>query len=847
MEESHEKLKKEISDLFESCDKLSNELDILQKMEGVQGIARKLETDLNTGLNTKNEKDIEDRKLKYDDNVREKEEMPPFCDFVLEVLGDPVLIILIISAAIQIIIGASPLSENPRRDWLDGLGIVFAIVVVVSTASVTNYSKEKKFKEMTDKNNQMIKVVVKRDNSNKSISDEEILVGDIMKIEYGMLVPADSILISGSDVSIDESSLTGESDLLKKMPLNECLRANPNERKPSPLIFSGTTVYSGSGWCLVVAVGKNSVSGKIREVVKQAHNEDETKTPLELKLEDIADDIGKFGLYAAILTFVALTIKLVETRIEESFFQYQHGEHGNVIGNSTANGTKTNETHHSHHSFYTGISKEIISIVILCITIVVVAIPEGLPLAVTLSLSFSVQRMMTDNNLVRKMNACETMGGANFICTDKTGTLTKNEMTVLCLFDGQNKIDLSKIHLYEKDSNNLLLEDGSSFGIEKSYLDLLSEHICHNLEITLDENGKVQGGSKTDVAFYNLLLGLKINYVQKSKVVIKIPFSSDRKKLTHVISDSSFPTGLRTHMKGAAEIVLNSCSFFLAGGKKEKMTDKIKGDIHNIIKNYDNQCYRCIALAYNDISNSEVEGYNKTKNTAGLESTGFTLIAIAAIRDDLRVGVADAVTNCKKAGIRVIMVTGDNLDTAVAIAKASNIINSVNNTAMEGSEFITQIQGIYCVTCDENHERCKCPKTQEEAEKKGLKPDKIRKERIRNLNKFKQITQELCVVARARPLDKYALVLGLRQLDHVVAVTGDGTNDAPALSRSDVGFAMGIGGTDAAKNASDIIILDDNFSSIVQAVVWGRNIYPIPIICEFSISLSCIRMLMDWI
>jgi len=864
-----------ILDLYFSK-KFDEDIENVKSLGGIDSLAKNVGVNLSDGLNSNNEKDLDARRNYYDDNKRDVEEMPHFCEFVWEALQDTVLIILIVSAIVQIGIGASPLSENPRKDWIDGLAIVFAIVVVVTTTSITNYSKEKKFQEMTATASQLNQIIVRRNKTEIHVNSEEILVGDIVKLEYGMIIPADGIVINGNALMIDESSLTGESDLVSKMNNDECLESkqklqssvvsnkgnNARHLVPSSLVFSGSIVYSGNGWYLVLAVGKNSTAGKINQSIKQAHSEGETKTPLELKLEDIADDIGKFGLIAAILTFVALSVKLIYTRLQEAEFQFIHAEHdSNVTSHYTnnTNGTlyhNSTTVHHTAHSIFNGISKEIITIVILCITILVVAIPEGLPLAVTLSLSFSVRKMMYDNNLVRRMSACETMGGANYICTDKTGTLTKNNMEVILFFDNKNSINMRNPGA-KKTKNVFELENGLEFKMNEDYQEMLVQHIVSNIDITLGENAEVKGGSKTDIAFFKLVqqmgfdfVSLRKTYLRDVNKVVRIPFNSERKKLSTFIPLEKGK--VRIHMKGATEVILRSCSNFLNQSKnKSELTESISKSIKDSINMYENQCLRCISLAYKDISEAQFEEYKKSLNTS-LEDSGFTLIGIAGIQDRLKDGIENAVNNCTQAGINVIMITGDNIDTAISIARQSNIIRNNDFTALEGPSFFNQIEGIYCVSCKEQTNICNCPKNEKEAEERNLDPEKIKKEKIRNISNFRNIVKNLKVIARARPLDKYALVLGLRELDNVVAVTGDGTNDAPALSRADVGFAMGIAGTDAAKSAADIIILDDNFTSIISAVVWGRNIYDnIRKFIQFQLSVNlssvCLVFICSWI
>ena len=428
---------KEIFDSYESRN-FDEDLTKLSSHGELHGLAHKLKVDIATGIDP-SPQSLQLREDQFANNRKERPDMPHFCTYVWESLQDPFLIVLIISAIFQIGIGASPYSEDPSKDWIDGLGIVFAIVVVVVTTSITNFNKEKKFQELAEESLKMSRVIVKRSGKTDLINTEELLVGDIIKLEYGMIIPADGMVISGHDIMIDESALTGESDLIQKCNFDECTSKRDKAVKvkqfkpskhgiPSPLLLSGTTMKSGSGWLIVLAVGVNSIGGAIQEAVKKSQEDEDFKTPLEVKLEDIAEDIGKFGLASALLTLGALLFKLFYSKWE----QWMH--------HSTSDSPKELLA-----QIWEGVVKEILSMIILCIAIIVVAIPEGLPLAVTLSLSFSVRKMMDDHNLVRRMHACETMGGANYICTDKTGTLTQNVMSIFSVYDCSKKIDVSEL------------------------------------------------------------------------------------------------------------------------------------------------------------------------------------------------------------------------------------------------------------------------------------------------------------------------------------------------------------------------------------------------------------------
>ena len=856
--------KAEIDNIFRIYQqrKTNEEIEYINNAhKGLQGLAKKLKTDLNSGINSNS---LQMRRQAFDNNLRYREPMPSFWFFVKDAFGDEILQILCFCAVIEISVGLSPFTENPGYDAFDGIGIVFAIAVIVITTAVTNYNKEKKFKQLSDENFKKFQVVVTRDNANKDISDEDLLVGDKCKIDMGMIIPADGIVINSSNLKIDEASLTGESNLMRKESIENCLKIKNNERMPSPMVFSGTTVKEGEGWILILATGPNSASGKIREhVMQNKEDEESNKTPLELKLEDIAEDIGKFGLWSAIITLVALLVKLFYSKYRQMYYKNELLEdfiqkhfHNGTYVNTTSEKIK-NQTYYliDNYSVWSGIWKDIFQSLILCITIIVVAIPEGLPLAVTLSLSFSVKKMMDDNNLVRHMPACETMGGANYICTDKTGTLTRNKMHVVTLYNNGNKVNVNDIDHEHKENYSHKFSD-------RYYLNL-RDALINNIDIELDGNGEIimASSSKTDFAFYDLLRGFDENISRKYIQVDRLKFHSDRKRMSTIVKrdDGKF----FIYMKGAPEVIINACSNYLKpnGDGIVQIKEEDLRRLDDITKEFSSLTLRNLAIAMKEVSAQEIDDFNKTKiNTNHLnyeiEKSNFTLIGIAAINDALRPGVPTSVALCHSAFVKVIMITGDDIRIAEAIAKNAGIINpSENYTSITGKQFIERIGGIVCKTCTMDTDKCTCPKTIGQAKLKygedlneEFLMSKLKKERVHDMESFKEIIKNLRVIARARAIDKYALVLGLRELDNVVAVTGDGTNDASALSKADVGFAMGKTGTDVARDAADIIILDDNFNSIVHAIKWGRNIFDnIRKFLQFQLSVNFSAVLLVFV
>ena len=859
--------KSEIDSIFKIYQqrKTNEEIEYINSThKGLDGLAKKLKSDLNTGISNNT---LEARRKAFDNNLRYREPMPSFWFFVKDAFGDEILQILCLCAIIEISIGLSPFTENPGYDAFDGIGIVFAIMVIVITTAVTNYNKEKKFKQLSDENFKKFQVVVTRDGANINLSDEELLVGDKCKIDMGMIIPADGIIINSSNLKLDEASLTGESNLMRKESIENCLKIKSDSGKfPSPMVFSGTTVKEGEGWMLVLATGQNSAAGKIREhVMQNKEDEESNKTPLELKLEDIAEDIGKFGLSSALITLGALLIKLFYSKYKQMYNKKEMLEafiekhfHNGTYDKTNAEKIK-NQTYYliDSYSIWSGIWKDIFQSVILCITIIVVAIPEGLPLAVTLSLSFSVRKMMEDNNLVRHMPACETMGGANYICTDKTGTLTRNKMHVVSFYNNSTKVNVNDID-HEHVQN-------FSRKFPEKYYKQLRDALINNIDIELDGNGDIiiASSSKTDFAFYDFLRGFNEDLSKKYQHLDRLKFHSDRKRMSTIVRRDDGKHYI--YMKGAPEVVFKSCTSYLKPNG-EGIVEFQKDDEHfktldDVTKDYSSLTLRNLAIAYKEISKEEFDDFMASKmNTDhlnyGIEQTGFTLIGIAAINDALRPGVPESVDLCRQARVNVIMITGDDLRIAEAIAKNAGIIKpNEKYHSMTGKQFIEQIGGIVCKTCTMETEKCTCPKTLGQAKIKFPQHQdeifllsKLKKERVHDMEAFEQIIKDLKVIARARAIDKYALVLGLRQLDNVVAVTGDGTNDASALSKADVGFAMGKTGTDVARDAADIIILDDNFNSIVHAIKWGRNIFDnIRKFLQFQLSVNFSAVLLVFI
>eukprot|EP00741_Cyanophora_paradoxa_P024434 tig00022075_g23591.t2 len=752
----------ELSQLF-SEKQLAN----LELKGGVSGIASALNVNPEAGL-AADEGDLQRRRDCYGPNKLPEPPQTSILTLIWGALQDRTLIVLIIAAVVSTVLECT--FQDPKTGWIDGTAIIFAVVVVVSVTAINDYQKEKQFRALNAvRKDHPTKVL--RDETHSLISVFDIVVGDVVCLEPGDVIPADGLFISGHDLRIDESSMTGESDPIAKSAHD-------------PFLLSGTTVVEGDGEYLVCAVGIHSQVGKIHGLL----DSESDPTPLQEKLEKVAGNIGKLGLYAAVLTFVALFVRFwMEFWI-------------------------------SHKKWENAMIPEMLSFFITAIVVLVVAVPEGLPLAVTISLAYSVRKMLIDNNLVRHLDSCETMGGATSICSDKTGTLTTNRMAVAkCMIGGPNSV---------------FAGPPPAGVLSPRTVEAVSVGIAANSTACV-EMGRggvpIYIGNKTECALLSygqLVGGSSYKEIRKQLPVIKrFPFSSARKMMGSVVSSKTKGGQplISLHVKGAAEIVLGMCSHCTEkDGTVVPLTEERRAHIQELIKAMARESLRCICLAWKEYESGTAPDF---AHEAAEIPSGLAVLGVFGIKDPLRPEVPGAVQMCKQAGITVRMVTGDNIATARAIAAECGILDTSatsEDLAMEGPEFRRLVQG----TIEDGNGQY----------------------RVVNIEEFKKIAPHLKVLARSSPDDKHTLVCGLRELGEVVAVTGDGTNDGPALRRADVGFSMGITGTEVAKEASDIILIDDNFSSIVKAVMWGRNVYDsIRKFLQFQLTINLVAISLAFI
>uniref|UniRef100_A0A2K5S370 Calcium-transporting ATPase n=1 Tax=Cebus imitator TaxID=2715852 RepID=A0A2K5S370_CEBIM len=758
--------------------------DALRKIQesygDVYGICTKLKTSPNEGLSG-NPADLERREAVFGKNFIPPKKPKTFLQLVWEALQDVTLIILEIAAIVSLglsfyqppegdnaLCGEVSVGEEEgegETGWIEGAAILLSVVCVVLVTAFNDWSKEKQFRGLQSRIEQEQKFTVIRGGQVIQIPVADITVGDIAQVKYGDLLPADGILIQGNDLKIDESSLTGESDHVKK------------SLDKDPLLLSGTHVMEGSGRMVVTAVGVNSQTGIIFTLLGAGGEEEEKKD--EKKKEKKSLLMSAITVIILVLYFVIDTFWVQKrpwlAECTPIYIQY------------------------------------FVKFFIIGVTVLVVAVPEGLPLAVTISLAYSVKKMMKDNNLVRHLDACETMGNATAICSDKTGTLTMNRMTVVQAYI--NEKHYKKVPEPEAIPPNILSYLVTGISVNCAYT---SKILPPEKEGGLPRHV----GNKTECALLGLLLDLKRDYqdvrneIPEEALYKVYTFNSVRKSMSTVLknSDGSY----RIFSKGASEIILKKCFKILsANGEAKVFRPRDRDDIvKTVIEPMASEGLRTICLAFRDFPAGEPEPEWDNENDI---VTGLTCIAVVGIEDPVRPEVPDAIKKCQRAGITVRMVTGDNINTARAIATKCGILHPGEDfLCLEGKDFNRRIRN-----------------------EKG----EIEQERI------DKIWPKLRVLARSSPTDKHTLVKGIidstvSDQRQVVAVTGDGTNDGPALKKADVGFAMGIAGTDVAKEASDIILTDDNFTSIVKAVMWGRNVYDsISKFLQFQLTVNVVAVI----
>ena len=671
--------------------------------------------------------EVEESRRLHGENILTPPEKASLWSQFLEKFNDPIIKILLVAWLLSMIIAGVHCWGPEAKGFtafLEPIGIFFAIMLASCVGFFFELKANKAFDVLNTVNDDTLVKVIREGNICQ-VTKKEVVVGDIVVLETGEEIPADGHLLEAISLQINESTLTGEPIISKTT--NEA-EFDPEATYPSNMVMRGTTVVDGHGVMKVELVGDATGYGKVYE---GSQIESDIETPLQIQLKGLAAVISKGGYTVAWLTFIALLIKL-------------------LLGSS---GIPVMD-----------LISHILNIFMIAVTLIVVSVPEGLPMSVTLSLALSMNRMLKTNNLVRKMHACETMGATTVICTDKTGTLTQNQMQVY----QTNFYNLKDQKLGNDELSNLIKE-GISVN-STAFLDFSEEKVK-----TL--------GNPTEAALLLWLNSQQQNYLtlrEEAPVMDQLTFSTERKYMATVVKSPLLGKKV-LYVKGAPEIVLAN-SQRVAIDNTYKPVDACKADIEKQLLDYQNQAMRTLGFAYQIIEDGQDESFFVNGR---LHNTDLTYLGIVAISDPVRADVPAAVQSCLNAGIDVKIVTGDTPGTAREIGRQigtwkpedtdRNIITGPGFEALTDEEVLDRVL-------------------------------------------------DLKIMCRARPTDKQRLVQLLQKKGAVVALTGDGTNDAPALKAAQVGLSMG-DGTSVAKESSDITILDNSFGSITRAVMWGRSLY----------------------
>ncbi|MBZ9609850.1 calcium-translocating P-type ATPase, PMCA-type [Clostridium estertheticum] len=709
----------------------------------ISEVLKSLKVDSSKGLSGS---EIKERLAKYGANEFTKQEKGSMWDSIKEAITEPMMIILLAAAVISALVG----------EFSDAIGIVCAVAIGIGIGIFTE-GKSQKAADALSKMTENIEVKALRNGKIVQVNKSDLVPGDIVSIETGDMVPADGRLISSIDLMVREDMLTGESEDVSKdfdviiemeniQAKDKNIVQDPIPAKQTNMVFGGTLIAYGRANFVVTSTGDSSQMGEIAKNLEES----DLETPLQAKLGDLGAKISKVSSAIAAILFIIMIIKMVLA---------------NTISPDTT----------GVFAFLESVGA-IKTAFVVCVALIVAAVPEGLPTMINMTLAITMQKMAKINALVTKKEACETIGSVSVICSDKTGTLTQNRMTVEQVYlNGKFKArdELS-------DRNNYFIDNcivNSTADIEKA-----------------DKEVKYLG-SATECAL--LLYNDACDYVQErqsAKIAHQIPFSSKRKRMSTVIEEDKGATVLT---KGAPEIILELCKYEHINCMEVELDQARREEILDEIEKLQRKSMRVLGFAYRNISEEVAMASEQGTLENDLVFTGFV-----GIRDPLRFDVKEAVETAKKAGVSTKMLTGDNINTAIAIGKELGLLSGKNRA----------VEATYIDTLSDEE--------------------------------LKDEITTISIVARSKPDTKMRIVEALQSNGEVVAVTGDGINDAPALTRADVGIAMGIAGTEVSKNAADIILTDDSFGTIVKGIKWGRGIYEnFQRFIQFQITVNIIAFL----
>ncbi|KAK1379966.1 Calcium-transporting ATPase [Heracleum sosnowskyi] len=716
------------------------DLDQLVSLGGVEGLVSALNTNLEHGIHADSD-DISRRQEFYGINIYPRPCTKGFFGFVVEQLKDKTIIIILVCGGLSL--GCGMKTDGPKEGWYNGASTFVLVFFAISVSAVINLKISRQFYKlsMVSYDNQ---VEVHRNRNLQRILVTDIVVGDVVCLKSGDQVPADGLFAEGHSLVIDEASMTGESDPVEV-----------NHDK-NPFLLSGTKVVDGYAKFLVTSVGMNTTWGKM---MSSTSRDSSKKTPLQARLHKLTSLISKIGVGIDVVLFVALLVSSFTSNSED---EQGKTEFDRVVG-----------------------------ILADALNTVVAVIPEGLPLAVTLSLYNSLKRMVADQAMVRKMSACETIGSATTICTDKTGTLTLNQMKVSKFLLGQESIEESN---FTSIASSVMEFFQQGVGLNTSG-NVYKPNLGSDLEFS---------GSPTEKALLSWgvsELNMDTEELKESYELLHEKSFNSEKKRSGILLKKKADNTLHVHWKGAAEMIIAMCTqYYDSLGNIKAMEDTGMEKFNQLVQGMAASSLRCIAFAHTEVSEHE---YDDEKTL--LKDNNLTLLGLVGLKDTCRPGVRKAIQDCQHAGVNVKMLTGDNVFTAIAIATECGILKvdqNMDEVVVEGVEF-------------------------------------------RNYTEAEQMEKvdKICVMARSLPSDKLLMVKCLKQKGHVVAVFGDGTNDAPALKEADIGLSLGIQGTRVAKESSDIVILDDNFASVATVIKWGRYVYNnIQKFLQFQLTVNLVTL-----
>jgi len=702
-----------------------------------------LKVDSSKGLSSS---DIKERLEKYGANEFTKQERGSIWDSIKEAITEPMMIILLAAAVISALVG----------EFSDAIGIVCAVAIGIAIGIFTE-GKSQKAADALSKMTENIEVKVLRNSKIMQVNKIDLVPGDIVLIETGDMVPADGRLVDSIDLMVREDMLTGESedvskdaDVVIKMESiqakDKIIVQDPIPAKQLNMVFGGTLIAYGRASFVVTSTGDDSEMGEIAKNLEEG----DLQTPLQAKLGDLGGKISKVSSAIAAILFIIIIVKM-------------------VIANEIAPDTS------GVFAFLESVGP-IKTAFVVCVALIVAAVPEGLPTMINMTLAITMQKMAKINALVTKKEACETIGSVSVICSDKTGTLTQNRMTV------------EKVYLNGKFKARDELSDRNNYFIDNCMVNSTAD-------IEKDDNEVKYLGSATECAL--LLYNDACDYVQErsnANIAHQIPFSSKRKRMSTVIHQEEGATVLT---KGAPEIILELCKYEHVNCMEVEIDEDRRAEILGEFEKLERKSMRVLGFAYRNISEEVAMASEQGTLENDLVFTGFV-----GIRDPLRLDVKEAVETARKAGVSTKMLTGDNINTAIAIGTELGLLNGEYRA----------VEATYIDTL-----------TDEE---------------------LKSEITTISIVARSKPDTKMRIVEALQSNGEVVAVTGDGINDAPALTKADVGIAMGIAGTEVSKNAADIILTDDSFGTIVKGIKWGRGIYEnFQRFIQFQITVNIIAFL----